>query len=91
MVWTVTARAAILNLSELSLYEFSSEELIPRYWTSQLIIAYKGLDSFSYFIENLDLYKEMASSKHYRDLSDHPQDYSMHDLTYKTVPLKKND
>ena len=59
VVWTkpTPVGAAILDLSKLSLYEFHYEEMIPRYWSGQLKVAYKDTDCLLYLIETPDLYK----------------------------------
>ena len=55
--------AAILHLSKLSLYKFHYEEMIPRYWSAPLKVAYKDTDSLLYWIETPDPYKDIASFK----------------------------
>ena len=89
VVWTkpTPVGAAILDLSKLSLYKFHDEEMIPRYWSGQLKVAYKDTDSLLYLIETPDLYKDMASFKHLLDLSDYPQDHFLHVSTNKKVPI----
>ena len=81
VVWTKPnpVGAAILDLSKLSLYKFHYEEMIPRYWSGQLKVAYKNTDSLLYLMETPDLYKDMASFKHLLDLSDYSQDHFLHD------------
>ena len=93
VVWTkpTSVGAAVLDLSKLSLYKFHYEEMIPRYWSGQLKVAYKDTDSLLYFIETPDLYKDMASFKQLLDLSDYPQDHFLHDPTNKKVPLTMTD
>ena len=83
--------AAILDLSKLSLYKFHYEETIPRFWSSQLKVAYKDTDSLLYLIETPDLYIDMASFKHLLDLSDYTQDHFLQDPTNKKVPLTMTD
>ena len=70
VLWTKTTPvgAAILDLSKLSLYKFHYEEMIARYWSGQLKVAYENTDSLLYLIETPDFYKDMAS-KHLLDLS----------------------
>ena len=73
--------ASILDLSKLSLYKFHYDEMVPRYSSSQLKVAYKDSDSLPYLIEPPDLYNEMASFKHLLDLSDYQQEHFLHDPT----------
>ena len=72
VLWTkpTPVGASILDLSKLSLYKFHYEEMVPRYSSSQLKVAYKDTDSLLYLIETPDLYNDMASFKHLLDLSD---------------------
>ena len=93
VVWTKAAPvgAASLDLSKLSLSKFHYEEMIPRYWSGQLKVAFKDTDSLSYLMETLDLYKDKASFKHLLDLSGYPQDHFLHDPTIKKVPLTMTD
>ena len=93
VVWTKPTHvgAAFLDLSKLSLYKFHYEEMIPRYWSGQLKVAYKDTDSLLYLIETPDLYKDMTSFKHLLDLSEYPQDHFLHDPTNKKVPLTMTD
>ena len=93
VVWTkpTTVGAANLDLSNLSLYKFHYEEMIPHYWLGQWKVAYKDTDFLLYLIEPTDLYKDMASFKHLLDLSDYPQNYLLHDPTNKKVLLTMTD
>ena len=93
VVWTkpTPVGASILDLSKLSLYKFHYEEMVPRYSSSQLKVAYKDTDSLLYLIETPDLYNDMASFKHLLDLSDYPQEHFLHDPTNKKVPLTMTD
>ena len=93
VVWTkpTPVGAAILDLSKLSFYKFHYEEMIPRYWSGQLKLAYKVTDSLLYLIETPDLYEDMASFKHLLDLSDYPHDQFLHDPANKKVPLTMTD
>ena len=92
-LWTKSTPvgASILDLSKLSLYKIHYEEMVPRYSSSQLKVAYKDTDSLLYLIETPDLYSDMASFKHLLDLSDYPQEHFSHDLTNKKVPLTMTD
>ena len=47
MVWIkpTTMGATILDLSKVFLFKFYYEEMIPRYWSGQLKVAYKDTDS----------------------------------------------
>ena len=83
VVWTkpTPVGASILDLSKLSLYKFHYEEMVPRYASSQLKVAYKDTDSLLYLIETPDLYNDMASFKYLLDLSDYPQEHFLHDAT----------
>ena len=93
LVWTESTPvgASILDLSKLSLYKFHCEEMVPRYSSSQLKLAYKDTDSLLYLIETPDLYNDMASFKQLLDLSDYPQEHFLHDPTNKKVPLTMTD
>ena len=83
--------ASILDLSRLSLYKFHCEEMLPRYSSSQLKVAYKDTDSLLYLIETPDLYNDMASFKHPLDLSVYPQEHFLHDPRNKKVPSTMTD
>ena len=46
---------SILDLSKLSLYKFHYEEMIPRYSSDRLKVAFKDTDSLLYLVETSDL------------------------------------
>ena len=93
VVWTKPspAGASIFHLSKLSYYKFHYKEMVPRYLSAQLKVGYKYTDSILYQMETSNLYKDMASSKHLLDLSDHPKDHYLYDPSNKKVPLTMND
>ena len=66
VLWTkpTPVGASILDLSKLSLYKFHYEEMVPRYSSDRLKVAYKDTDSLLYLVETSDLYKDMESFKH---------------------------
>ena len=93
VLWTkpTPVGASILDLSKLSLYKFHYEEMVPRYSSDRLRVAYKDTDSLLYLVETCDLYKDMESFKHLLDLSDYPPEHSLYDPTNKKVPLTMTD
>ena len=93
VVWTkpTSVGASILDLSKLSLYQFHYEEMVPRYSSDHLKVAYKDTDSLLYQIQTPELYKDMASLKHLLDLSDYPKDHYLYDPSNKKVALTMTD
>ena len=77
----------IIRQDMVCLGKFHYEEMVSRYSSSQLKVAYKDTDSLLYLIETLHLYNVMASFKHLLDLSDYPQEHFLHDPTNRKVPL----
>ena len=93
VVWTkpTPVGASILDLSKLSLCKFFYEELVPRYSSDHLKVAYKDTDSLLYQIQSPDLYKDMASFKHLLDLSDCPKNHYLYIPSNRKVPLTMTD
>ena len=81
VVWTkpTPVSASILNLSMLSLYKILYEEIVPRYSSDDLKVAYKHTNSLLYQIQTPDLYKYVASFKHFLDLPDYPKHHYLYD------------
>ena len=57
VLWTkpTPVGVSILDLSKLSLYKFHYEEMIPRYSSDRLKVAFKDTDSLLYLVETSDL------------------------------------
>ena len=93
VIWTkpTPVGASILDLSKLSLYKIHYEEMVPRYSSDHLKVAYKDTDSLLYQIQTPDLYRDMASFKHLLDLSNYPEDHYLYDPSNKNVPLTMTD
>ena len=56
------------------MYKFLYETILPKYG-SLAKLAYTDTDSFIYYIQTPDLYKEMAESSDAYDTSDYPTDH----------------
>ena len=86
VLWTkpTPVGASILDLSKLSLYKFHYEEMVPRYSSDRLKVAYKDTDSLLYLVETSDLYKDMESFKHLLDFPTIRQN-----IRCMTLPTKK--
>ena len=89
VLWTkpTPVGASNLDLSKLSLYNFHYEEIVPRYSSDRLKVAYEDTDSLLYLIETSDLDKDMESFEHLLDLSDYPPEHLLYDPDNKKVPL----
>ena len=83
--------ATILDLSKLSFHKFHYKEMIPRYGSDRLKVAYKDTDALLYRIKTANLYEDMSTFKHLLDLPDYPEDHFLHDKTNKKVPLTMTD
>ena len=82
--------ASILDLSKLSLYKFQHDEMKLRFG-HKLEVCYKDPDSFFYRVETENLYLEMATFKHFLDLSNYPEEHFLHDKANKNVLLTMTD
>ena len=92
IVWSkpTPVGASVLDLSKQSLYKFHYEGMKPCFG-DKIKVCYKDTDSLLYRVETENLYSAMATFKHLLDLSDYPEEHSLHDKTNKKVPLTMTD
>ena len=58
----------------------------PRFG-DKIKVCYKDTDSLLYRVETENFYSEIATFKHFLDLSDYPAEHFLHDKMNKKVPL----
>ena len=82
--------AAILDLSNLTLYGFQYKEIKPRYGDS-ITVVYKGTDSVLHRVETNNLCSGLGNLKHLFDLSEYSNSQPFFDASNRKVPLIMTD